>query len=331
MTSPKKMTVLVTLLVLSVACHSRGEAPQHPVELTLKVATPFRFVAYGDTRFTNPADTDASNPEIRRALVKAIADVHPAFVSIGGDISYVGADANDWKIYDTETAVWKTQNLTVYPALGNHDLKGKETLALANYFQRFPELRQNRYYSVRAANVLMLVLDSSLEEVSGPQGQWLASQLDAIPSDIDFVVFVMHHPPYTTSSDAKEFGGGHSARPTEQALAQMLEQRQQRARARFVVFSGHVHNYERHEHSGVTYFVTGGGGAHAYPIPRSPDEPYRDHRINYHYLLVEVEPGKMKVTMNRLELQDGKENWTQPDSVEIAAPKTRRATAARGD
>ena len=47
----------------------------------------------------------------------------------------------------------------------------------------------------------------------------------------------------------------------------MLEERQAHARARIVVFSGHVHNYERHEHGGVTYFVSGGGGAP--PIPSS--------------------------------------------------------------
>jgi hypothetical protein len=45
----------------------------------------------------------------------------------------------------------------------------------------------------------------------------------------------------------------------------MLEVRQSYTRARFAVFTGHVHNYERHEHGGVTYFVTGGGGAQRIP------------------------------------------------------------------
>jgi len=38
----------------------------------------------------------------------------------------------------------------------------------------------------------------------------------------------------------------------------MLEERQAHGRARFVVFSGHVHNYGRHEHGGAAYFVSGG-------------------------------------------------------------------------
>jgi hypothetical protein len=303
-------------------------AQSQPVDLQAKVSVPFRFVAYGDTRFTDSSNTEASNPPVRRALVQAIDTAHPAFVSIGGDIAYNGNDPNDWKTWDEETSVWRQHNIAVYPALGNHDLHGDLKIALSNYFQRFPDLHESRYYSVRAANTLMLVLDSSLDELSGPQGGWLAGKLDHLPADVDFVFLVMHHPPYTSSSDSKKYGGGHSARSTEQALAKMLEARQQHATARFVVIAGHVHNYERHEHRGVTYFVTGGGGAHAYPIERAAGDLFPDNRINYHYLLVEVGRGQIKITMNRLELTDGKAAWTQPDSVTITAPAPAKAAAA---
>jgi len=131
---------------------------------------------------------------------------------------------------------------------------------------------------------------------------------------------MLHHPPYTSSSDAKKLGGGHSARKPEQQMAKMLEARQPNMRARIVVFSGHVHNYERHEHGGVTYFVSGGAGAHAYPIERAAGDPFQSKEINYHYLLVEVDRAHLKITMNRLDLSSGKAVWTQPDAVEIAVP-----------
>jgi len=138
-------------------------AQTQPLELHPQISLPFRFVAYGDTRFTDPKNTDASNPVVRQMLVQAIADARPAFISIGGDIVYRGGDVNDWKIWDTETAVWRENKIPVYPALGNHELYGDQTAALPNYFQRFPDLQTNRYYSVRAANTLLLVLDSSLD------------------------------------------------------------------------------------------------------------------------------------------------------------------------
>src|SRR5215469_2975439 len=263
---PYSQLLIAISVLLAIACsrsHSQvqsREAP--PAELELRLSVPFRFVAYGDTRFTDPQDREASNPLVRRTLVQAIADTHPAFISIGGDIAYNGNNVSDWKTWDSKTARWREEKIPIYPALGNHDLHGDQQVALANYFSRFPELKDSRFYSVRGANMLMLVLDSSLEEVSGRQGQWLTAKLDDVPPEVEFIFVVMHHPPYTSSSDDKKYGGGHSARAQEQALAKMLESRQKNMRARIVVFSGHVHNYERHEHGGVTYFVTGGGGAH---------------------------------------------------------------------
>ena len=303
-------------------------AQSQPLELKTQVSVPFRFVAYGDTRFTDPKNTDASNPSVRQTLVQAIAEAHPAFISIGGDIAYRGDNVNDWKVWDAETAVWREDKIPVYPALGNHDLYGDQKIALANYFQRFPDLRSNRYYSVLAANTLLLMLDSSLDEISGEQGRWLAHELDNVPADVDFVCLVLHHPPYTDSSD-QLFGGGHSARPAEQTLARMLQDRQAHTRARFVVIAGHVHNYERYEHGGVTYFVSGGGAAHPYMVPRKSGDPLFGKAVNYHYLLVEVDRGKMKITMHRLEMADGKADWTTPDSVEITAPAAMPAKAGK--
>ena len=292
-------------------------AQTQPVELHVQARTPFRFIVYGDTRFTDPTNTKAASPPVRRTLVQAIAEAEPTFISVGGDLAYNGDDANDWKVWDSETEIWRQRHIAVYPALGNHDLHGNQGVALANYFQRFPALENNRYYSVRTANTLMLVLDSSLDETSGPQGDWLANRLNSIPSDVDFVFLVLHHPPYTASSD-KTPGGGHSARHGEQLLAQVLEGRQGHIHARFVVFSGHVHNYEHQQHNGVTYFVTGGGGARPYPIERTPDDPLNGKTVNYHYLLIEVDRSNLKVTMHRLDLSSGAAIWTQPDSVSIS-------------
>jgi acid phosphatase type 7 len=327
-----RLSVVLTFIACAACTHSHSQMPPpetHPVALQLQVSSPFRFVAYGDSRFHDPKDTEAANPGVRRALVQAIAGVDPAFISFGGDIVYNSYDADDWKVWDTETSIWREKKIPVYPALRNHDLHGDESVALANYFQRFPDLESSRYYSVRAANILMLVLDSSLDETSGPQGQWLKQSLDTLPAEVDFVFIVLHHPPYTSSSDEKKYGGGHSSRSPEQTLAKMLEDRQRNTTARFVVFSGHVHNYERHEYGGVNYFVLGGAGAHAYPIERAPTDPFQSREINHHYLLVEVDRRRLKATMNRLDLSSGTAVWTQPDSIAISLPAAKTATKSQ--
>jgi Icc-related predicted phosphoesterase len=313
--------VVTAMLVLACRTKKSTAETSSSTDLMLDVKTPFRFVVYGDTRFHNPSDTEAANPVARRTLVQAIADANPSFVCFTGDIVYNGYDADDWKVWDSETSLWRDKKIPIYPALGNHDLHGDPKTALGNYFQRFPDLKGSRFYSVRAANVLVLVVDSSLDEVTGSQGEWVTAKLDHVPSDVDFVLVMDHHPPYTSSSDAKIFGGGHSARPTEQALAKLLEERQAKARYRIVFFSGHVHNYERHEHGGIAYFVSGGGGAHAYPIERAATDPFQSREINYHYLLVDADRQQLKVTMNRVDLSHATPVWTQPDSVQIGIAK----------
>jgi Icc-related predicted phosphoesterase len=324
-------TFLLLLLAYSDVACSRKESQAtsesvHSVALQTNIPPAFTFVAFGDTRFHDPSDTSAANPAVRRALVAAIDRERPAFVSIGGDLVYVGENAGDWNVWDSETAIWREHHIPVYPALGNHDVKGGQQ-ALDNYFARFPELQKSPFYSVQTQNTVMLILDSNQDELSGEQGKWLRSQLDNIPSSADFLFLIFHHPVYTSSSDEKVMGGGHSSRSHEQALGQLLEERQKQIRARIVVFNGHVHNYERHEHGGVTYFVTGGGGAHAYPVPRKSDDPYQDSGINYHYLLAQVDHNHLTITMNKLEFKNGEEVWTQPDRVSLTAPTGMPAAA----
>jgi Icc-related predicted phosphoesterase len=307
--------LIAALIVVFSAITCLAQSPA--LEIDAKVHGHYHFVVYGDTRFTNPSDKEAANPEVRRQLVTAIAQTRPKFIVFGGDIAYNGDRADDWNVYDTETAVWRERKIPVFPALGNHDLHGNAQTALANYFARFPALKENRFYAVHADHSLFLILDSSLDEVSGPQGDWLRDRLEHLPKSTDFVFIVLHHPPYTSSSDAKTYGGGHSARSAEQKLAAYLEEAQRNLRAHIVVFSGHVHNYERHEHGGVIYFVTGGGGAHAYAITRAPDDPFQSLEVNYHYLLVDIRGSKLKVTINRIDMKDGLASWTQPDSLTI--------------
>ena len=299
---------------------------QEPIALDAAARTPFTFVAYGDLRETNPANIRDSDPVRRKELIDAIAQLNPAFILVSGDLPLRGDNPADWAQWDKETQPWRAANISVYPALGNHDLRGDLNVALNNYFQRFPALKRNRYYSVRAANLLILTLDSSMDQPGTPQMQWLDAQLNNLPSDVDFVVFNMHHPPYTNSSDRLPTGG-HTERPTEHQLGKHLEDIQQHTRARFLVFAGHVHNYERYEHGGVMYIVTGGAGASPYVIPRGPDDFYRDPGPTYHYCALTVDKGRLDFSMVKLEMQGDKATYTKRDSFTLSASK---AAAAHG-
>jgi 3',5'-cyclic AMP phosphodiesterase CpdA len=275
----------------------------------------FTFIGYGDTRFMEPTDTRHSNPTARVALVQQMAKDKPLFLAISGDIVYEGANAQEWLQFDRETKIWRDQKINIFPALGNHDVRGGEAAALANYFQRFPQLDSKRWYSVRCGNVELLVLDSTSEETEAQQSKWLDDNLSAVPDDIDFVVILLHHPPYTESTDHM-LGGGHEARKQEQALSHMIEAHQAKMRAKIVVLAGHVHNYERYLRGGVMYIVSGGGGATPYLIKRKPDDFYTEPGPTYNYCRFQVQSAHLKMEM--FKYIDPK-NFQLKDSFELSA------------
>src|SRR5580704_10936474 len=55
-----------------------------------QLPTPLTFIAYGDQRFTDPANTTATNPRIRQWLVNQIASEHPSAVTMNGDVPLAG-------------------------------------------------------------------------------------------------------------------------------------------------------------------------------------------------------------------------------------------------
>ena len=307
----KRYLIFILFVLSAVYCLA-----QSPVSLDAGVKSSFSFDAYGDIRFMSPANTRDSDPVRRKLIVEKIAEDKPAFLLISGDLVANGGDASQWKVFDSETAPLREAGIKIYPALGNHDLRGDLPVALSNYFQRFPNLQDSRYYSVRAANVLVLTLDSSLDQPGGQERQWLDKQIDSLPKDVEFVIVQLHHPPLTRSRDSM-MGGGHSPRPTEEDMAKFLESRQSKTRARFVVVAGHVHNYERYEEGGVTYITTGGGGATPYEIRREPNDHYTDPGPTYHFCHFDVQPGQLTMHMQKLEMEGNKPKWTERDSFEL--------------
>ena len=307
-------TVRASILAATLICLA-GAAPavagpsrSSDSAATFTVAPPkgsWTLIAYGDTRFTNPADYLDANPEARQALVRKIADEKPSVLLINGDLPYHGGDANDYVEYQRETQPWRQEGIRIFPALGNHELyhprdqNGCNT-CLENWWNTFPELRGRHWYSVRFGEVYIITLDSNLELTPGSeQSQWLAEQLNGLPKDVLYVFISLHYPPI---ADPVHLSTSHNARPNEQALAQQLEEAARRITAKIIVIAGHIHNYERFQRGGVDYLVSGGGGARPYKVDRSPMDLYQDTAFPvFHYVKFIPDGHKLRATMYRLD------------------------------
>jgi hypothetical protein len=83
------------------------------------------------------------------------------------------------------------------------------------------------------------------------------------------------------------------------------------------VIAGHIHNYERFQQDGVTYLVSGGGGAVPYPVERTPADAYQDPSFpNYHYLKFVLAGDILNGTMYRL-ADPRTTKWEIKDTFEV--------------
>ncbi|MEO8725347.1 MAG: metallophosphoesterase [Acidobacteriaceae bacterium] len=320
----------IVLLALLAICSAMAPGQQPAAKAPLAVPDiviqkpkpyPFKFVVYGDMRFTEHDSYfiyHVANGAARQDIVNDIAKKDPVFVGITGDLVFRGFDLDDWKYFDKGIRPLRDADVRIFPALGNHEVgpypswlqrfyRGRNLVSagLENYHKEFPGIPAARgWYSVEYANCYLLILDSHSGYGKGSlQREWMERQLDSLPAQIDYVLVLLHRPPHTAAPDAM-----HRARPQEEELAAALEARQKTLHARVLVIAGHVHNYERYEFNGVEYIVSGGGGAEPYKFTRGKDDLYRSQdpltQDQYHYCLFTVDQAKdhakLKFEMMRL-------------------------------
>jgi hypothetical protein len=279
------------------------------------------FVVYGDTRFSRRAG-DIVNPYARRELVGKIAEENPAAILIGGDLVYEGRNTDDYDVYRNETAEWSNRRIPVFAAIGNHELRGcsKDDAGpcLENWWNAFGTLRiqGHRWYSVRIGpEILALILDSDSHLKPGSEQRvWFEHEITAADARIKFIVVLLHYPPvrdpfYPRMLDEKQ-------------IATYFSRKVRSLHAQVIVIGSHVHNYERYYRGGVTYLVSGGGGAKPVPAARMFGERSNlKTSVNYHYVRFVLDGNLLTGTMVRFDatVDRAADRWSEPDRFEIRA------------
>ncbi len=235
--------------------------------LTLTAATPtqttFSFVAFGDTRL---------NPIAHQQVVSSILSLAPSFVLHTGDFVSDGNDPAQWAtFYSIEHDL--SSQIPFYGVLGNHE--GGDPCC---YFDHFDWPNNERWYSFDHENVHVIALEIdgyTAYAPDSPQIQWLKNDLAHTSQQWKVVFF--HIPPYSS-------GSGHGSDLSVRAVMEPLF----RQYGVDLVFNGHDHDYERSVANGITYIVTGGGGAPLHPERKPPDPASVYFTMTYHSVQVSV-------------------------------------------
>lgn len=200
------------------------------------------FIAFADS---------GSGTIHQKRLAEVMKRVSFDFALIAGDVIYdKGADADyDPRYFRPYGEMIK--HLPFFPVPGNHDIV---TESGAPFRRNFYLPKGNFYYDFFWGDIHVIGLDSN-KVTDRTQKAWLETALKA-PARWKIVYF--HHPAFS----AAEYGDTPSV---QMQWVPLFEQY-----GVDLVINGHAHGYERTVPiNGVTYIVTGGGGAPLYPVGRN--------------------------------------------------------------
>jgi acid phosphatase type 7 len=228
---------------------------------------PFKFVAYGDNR---------TQPKVHRAVLNRMSRFEPDFIIQSGDQVADGTKETQWDEF-WQVASKALSRSAYYPSLGNHEKNGSP-------YYRFFDVPAE--YSFDYGDVHFVALNSNRPAAEfRAQEEWLRKDL-AAHQDAKWRVVFFHHTVHTcTAIPSRRVGAA--------ALAKRLEPIFQEQKVQLVV-NGHDHNYQRHVANGITYIVTGGGGAPLYNV--KPNTPYLiTAKKAHHHCEINVDGSKMAV------------------------------------
>ncbi|MBI2059824.1 MAG: metallophosphoesterase [Nitrospirae bacterium] len=205
----------------------------------------FSFVVYGDNRKGTIFESGGSNSDHQK-VVDAIVGQSPDFLVNSADFVATGTSSGDWQnFFDIErTLIGKSP---LFPTMGNHD-----TGSLYGKFFVTPTAASGTedWYSFNYGNAHFVSVNTEQNFASGgSQYAFLNNDLAASAGKGPLFVF-FHKPPFSSGYHGEDSGVKQDLVPLFQKHGVDL------------VFNGHDHNYERTKSiNGVTYVVSGGGGA----------------------------------------------------------------------
>jgi len=241
-----------TRSVFSVAC--LGVVKSGSFSTAAPPGHPFRFVAYGDNR---------TQPQVHATVLERMHLFQPDFIVQTGDQVANGTSEEQWDEF-WQIAGKALSETAYYPSLGNHEKSG------APYFRYFAVPAE---YSFDYGDIHFTALDSNRPETEyAAQQEWLRKDLQAHQGARWRIVF-FHHTVHTcvNKPGRREESAERAARLEPILKAGHVQ----------LVINGHDHDYQRHVAQGITYLVTGGGGAPLYDL--TADTPYVKKALMVHH------------------------------------------------
>jgi hypothetical protein len=227
---------------------------------------PIRFVAFGDSG-TGSDDQLAAYGQMRTVPFD--------FMIHTGDVGYGSGTTSELQRYFFDVYADTLEDFPAFPASGNHEYNSADATPFRTAF----DLPTNggpsgveRWYSFDWGDAHFVALDT--ERMGTVQADWLEADLSA--NKLPWTIVYGHRPPYSS--------GNHGSDGSFRKYFNPILERHNVS----LVLTGHDHDYERSKPiNGVTYVVTGGGGAGTRGVGTSSFTAFSDAVINIVYVTIE--------------------------------------------
>ncbi len=233
-------------------------------------------IIYGDSRYGH---------EVHKKIVGEIIAIEPGAVFHTGDYVTVNSNPKEWAIFDEIISRFLesrthggTAGIEFYPVRGNHDGSAK------SFADRFELPDGKTWYSVEKYGIHFVVLDSNSDmSVGSAQYEWLDMDLGSVGDKCRFTAVFLHHPIFNSRA------GGH--KEDERGLGPILIPLFE-GYGVDIVFSGHIHAYERLSSNGIYFVNTGGGGAPLYGLVKKSEKSQK-YIMRYNFLRLTPDDGRL--------------------------------------
>lgn len=240
----------------------------------------FSFAAWGDSGVGGDG---------QKQLAAQIDRQKPDFLVHTGDLIYPRGQWKGFDPYFFDMYAKTLARVPFYGSLGNHDVltqKGQPFLENFVLPRNGPsDLTPERNYSFDYADAHFVVIDSNLQadELQKTVVPWLQRDVRRSKAKWKFVVF--HHPPFSS--------GPHGDEKRTRLLVPIFSQLKID-----IVLNGHDHSYERFvPQGGVTYIVTGAGGAERYPRRKVRDITASFNNKTWSFTRIDITPNGRQSTL----------------------------------
>lgn len=227
---------------------------------------PIRFVAFGDS---------GTGSDDQAAAYEQMHTVPFDFLIHTGDVGYGSGTTTELQRFFFDFYADTLESFPAFPSSGNHEYNSAD----ASPFRAAFDLPKNggpagaeRWYSFDWGDAHFVAVDT--ERMGDVQAKWLDADLAA--TNKPWKIVFGHKPPFSS--------GDHGNDSTFRKYFNPILERHKVQ----LVLNGHDHNYERTTaQNGVTYVVTGGGGAGTRPMGNSAFTAFGDSVIHFVYVTID--------------------------------------------